>query len=480
MLIRAILVPLTYRQLKSMQEMQRLAPEINKLKEKYKDDKQRQQQEIMKFYQENKINPLASCLPLLLQLPVFISLFYMLRTDLKLDICGQQLREFYTRELHKPIVSNSQIPQSAVTTHAGHTVKGLSEIGCNMVAPGSAKFLFIPDITAKATGVALVVLILLYVGSQLASTFVATATADPNQRRLMLLLPRGLRGDPLPLSGRTARLLDHDEPVDGRPAAAHPPAHGPSATKARDVQGLLQRQAERRRSSRRSPAPAWARRMRPQRRERRIARRLRAAGAAAQEEETLGQAAMSDDEAAGGADPAEELDPVDALEELLEEIADGLGLEVEVEVESGRDALFGRLQGEDVGLFIGRHGQTIDAVQHLAQRIVFPEGPAAVRVVIDANGYRERRAEALRAEADDAADAAVRRGEPVELDPLPPFERRIVHEYLRERGDVETHSEGEEPEALSGGLAACSLTGARFTFFLTVKHTKLRGHDIAG
>ncbi len=187
-LIRAILVPLTYRQLKSMQEMQRLAPEMNKIKERYKEDKQRQQQEIMKFYQENKINPLASCLPLLLQLPVFISLFYMLRTDLKLDICGKQMREFYTRELHKPILTNSQIPQNSVKV-AGHTVKGLSEVGCNVVAPGSAKFLFIPDITAKATGIALVVLIVLYVGSQLGSTLIATATADPNQRRLMLLLP---------------------------------------------------------------------------------------------------------------------------------------------------------------------------------------------------------------------------------------------------------------------------------------------------
>src|SRR5271165_3367834 len=187
-LVRAVLVPLTYRQLKSMQEMQRLAPEINKLKEKYKDDKQRQQQEIMKFYQENKINPLASCLPLLLQLPVFISLFYMLRTDLKLDICGKQLKQHYTRELHRPIRFNSQIPEHAVKV-MGHTVKGLTETGCNVVAPGSAKFLFIPDITAKATGAALIVLIILYVGSQVASTLVATATADPNQRRLLLLLP---------------------------------------------------------------------------------------------------------------------------------------------------------------------------------------------------------------------------------------------------------------------------------------------------
>src|SRR5271165_239770 len=187
-LIRAVLVPVTYRQLKSMQEMQRLAPEMSAIKEKYKDDKQRQQQEIMKFYQEHKINPLASCLPLLLQLPVFISLFYMLRTDLKFDICGPQLRKYYSRELHRPITSNSQIPEHAVKV-MGKTVAGLTETGCNVVAPGSAKFLFIPDITFKATGVALVALLVLYVGSQLVSTMVATATADPNQRRLMLLLP---------------------------------------------------------------------------------------------------------------------------------------------------------------------------------------------------------------------------------------------------------------------------------------------------
>src|SRR6266436_6717996 len=98
-LIRAILVPLTFRQLKSMQEMQRLAPQIQALKAKYKDDKQRQQQEIMKFYQENKINPLASCLPLLLQLPVFISLFYMLKSDLKKHICGHSLNAHYPHYL---------------------------------------------------------------------------------------------------------------------------------------------------------------------------------------------------------------------------------------------------------------------------------------------------------------------------------------------------------------------------------------------
>jgi spoIIIJ-associated protein len=151
------------------------------------------------------------------------------------------------------------------------------------------------------------------------------------------------------------------------------------------------------------------------------------------------------DAEAVGADE-EELEPAELLEELLEEITAGLSLDVEVEVEEGEGVLRGRIVGEDVGLFIGRRGQTIDAVQLLAQRIVFPEGPSSTRVEIDADGYRERRAELLREDADDAADEALREGHPVELDPMPPSERRIVHEYLRERGGVETHSEGEEPK----------------------------------
>jgi len=140
-----------------------------------------------------------------------------------------------------------------------------------------------------------------------------------------------------------------------------------------------------------------------------------------------------------------EADPVEELEDLLAEIAEALELDVEVEVSMSDGELSGCLRGEDLGLFIGRRGQTIDAVQHLAQRIVYREGPSDVRVVIDADGYRERRAESLRANADDAADEVLRTGCHVELDPMPASERRIVHEHLRERGDVRTHSEGEEP-----------------------------------
>lgn len=148
----------------------------------------------------------------------------------------------------------------------------------------------------------------------------------------------------------------------------------------------------------------------------------------------------------GGAGSPERPDPRDLLRDLLEEIVDGLDLDAEVSVEESEGTLMGRVEGEDVGLLIGRRGQTIDAVQHLAQRIVFRGGSAEVRVVIDADGYRERRAEALRAMALEAVEDALTTGEAVELDPMPASERRIVHEFLRDRDDVGTHSEGEEPE----------------------------------
>lgn len=139
-------------------------------------------------------------------------------------------------------------------------------------------------------------------------------------------------------------------------------------------------------------------------------------------------------------------DPATVLQELLEEIVDSLGLDVNVRIEQSDGTLTGCIEGGDVGLFIGRRGQTIDAVQHLAQRIVFRGGSPGARVVIDADGYRERRAETLRSIALDAAEESLRAGQAIELEPMPASERRIVHEYLRERGDVETHSEGEEPE----------------------------------
>lgn len=171
--VRLVLLPLTIKQFKSMQSMSRLAPEIKALQQKYKDDKPRQQQEMMAFYKEHQVNPFGSCLPLLLQMPFFISLFYMLRKDLKVDICGDALME-------KGILGANHV----ILNH-----NALEKTTCDQVAPGSGEFLFIPDITNKATGWVLVILIVLYIGSQLASSVLMSVSADRNQRMLMIGLP---------------------------------------------------------------------------------------------------------------------------------------------------------------------------------------------------------------------------------------------------------------------------------------------------
>jgi YidC/Oxa1 family membrane protein insertase len=157
-LVRAALLPLTFKQFKSMQALASHAPEMKKLQDRYKHDKERLNQEMMKFYRENKINPFASCLPLLAQLPVFLALFYMLQDDLRLDICPR---------INPPGTEDPQPCGSG----------------------GAAEFLFIPDLTDKATGGVLITLIVLYVGSQLLSTVLMSTATDRTQRIIFLALP---------------------------------------------------------------------------------------------------------------------------------------------------------------------------------------------------------------------------------------------------------------------------------------------------
>ena len=104
------------------------------------------------------------------------------------------------------------------------------------------------------------------------------------------------------------------------------------------------------------------------------------------------------------------------------------------------------LEGDDLGLLIGRHGQMIDAIQHIAYRVAARGSNNRKRVVVDAAGYRERRAVALRAAGDQAAEAAVHDRRPVRLEAMTALERKVVHEHLKTRHDVETYSEGEEPD----------------------------------
>ena len=135
-----------------------------------------------------------------------------------------------------------------------------------------------------------------------------------------------------------------------------------------------------------------------------------------------------------------------SVREVLEQIAGTVGVDAEVRVEREAEGVVGEFVGEDLGLLIGHHGQTIDAIQHLAYRIAFRRTQEPLRVVVDAAGYRERRAVALRAAADQAAQAAVQDRRPVALDAMSALERKVVHEHLKSRHDVETYSEGQEPD----------------------------------
>jgi spoIIIJ-associated protein len=133
------------------------------------------------------------------------------------------------------------------------------------------------------------------------------------------------------------------------------------------------------------------------------------------------------------------------VQQVLQRIADAAGVEATVEVHEDSDGLIGEYFGQELGLLIGHHGQTIDAIQHLAYRISTRGAADRKPVTVDAAGYRERRAVTLRAAADQAAHDALQEHRPVSLEPMSPLERKVIHEHLKGRHDVETYSEGQEP-----------------------------------
>jgi len=161
-IVRVLIVPLTVKQIHSMQSLQAHAPEMKEIQKRYRHDKQRQQQELMRFYKENNINPMASCLPMLAQFPVFIALYFVLKHFSK----------------HPPC--NLPAPKG-------------EKAGAACVARGDFSWLghhFFPNIAANImshwSGYLLLVI---YVGSQLASTYFMSATAQKSQRVMMMILP---------------------------------------------------------------------------------------------------------------------------------------------------------------------------------------------------------------------------------------------------------------------------------------------------
>ena len=285
---------------------------------------------------------------------------------------------------------------------------------------GDAQFLFIPDLTNQANGWVLVVLIVLYVGSQLASTLLMSTTTDRTQRMIFLALPfffvlfviqfpAGLLVYWITTNVWT---IVQQAIVRKRLGPMRPPGAGAGVARRHDPQAqaaattTTRATARDRRATARTQGPegdvdAGDRRQRAEGPAQRAAAR-----AAAPQEEALREAPMSE----SGQRPE---DPVDRVRELLETVGDALGLDAEVEVEQTEEGIRGVLDGDDLGLFIGRHGQTIDAVQHLAFKIANRDGGrSGVRVVVDAAGYRERREQVLQRQADQAALDAVRGAPP--------------------------------------------------------------------
>ncbi len=138
-------------------------------------------------------------------------------------------------------------------------------------------------------------------------------------------------------------------------------------------------------------------------------------------------------------------DPAARVKAVLERILDSLGIDSEVEISEDEELIEARVDADEVGLLIGRHGQTIDAVQLICFQAAFQGIRERKRVIVDASGYRERRREALERRADRVSEEALSGDSAIELEPMSAAERRVIHEYLRERAGIETYSEGDEP-----------------------------------
>jgi spoIIIJ-associated protein len=139
-------------------------------------------------------------------------------------------------------------------------------------------------------------------------------------------------------------------------------------------------------------------------------------------------------------------EPAERVRAVVGRIVHAVGLRATIDIEESPDEIRATVNGDELGLLIGKHGATIDAVQHLAFRAAFRGEETRKQVTVDAAGYRGRREAALHRMADRAAAEALRYERAVELEPMRSPERKIVHTYLSERSDVDTHSEGDEPD----------------------------------
>lgn len=138
-------------------------------------------------------------------------------------------------------------------------------------------------------------------------------------------------------------------------------------------------------------------------------------------------------------------DPENPAKVFLESVVKEMGLNVSVKVSKNAECVYCEIEGPDTGTIIGKRGATLDAIQYLTSLVVNKEKPGYTRVIVDAENYREKREKTLEKLAFRLADKAVRTGKTVRLEPMNPYERKVIHTALQRRPEVTTRSEGEEP-----------------------------------
>ncbi|QOS81965.1 protein jag [Paenibacillus sp. JNUCC31] len=137
--------------------------------------------------------------------------------------------------------------------------------------------------------------------------------------------------------------------------------------------------------------------------------------------------------------------PYEEAAAFLKEVAAGMGLDVEVHIKKQRDGHIFNIAGEDLGMIIGRRGQTLDALQYLTNIVANRYSESFVRIVLDAENFRQRRRKTLEELAERLAGQAIRTGKEVVLEPMPPLERKVIHAKLQNNPQIKTYSKGEEP-----------------------------------
>jgi YidC/Oxa1 family membrane protein insertase len=414
-LVRVATIPLTQKSFKSMREMQKIQPQLKRIQEQYKDDQTKLQKEMMELYKSHGVNPFSGCAPMVLQIPIFVGLYNALLHAIELR--------------HAPFA------------------------------------LWITDLSSPerlmVAGVGIPVMTLVMGATMLVQQWLTPQQGDPTQRQMMTIMPVVFTF----MSSTSVRLVLYwlaatcsaspaapdaqNAEIAGDPMSQSRPKAARSTTRSLAARVSAHRA---RSSTSRTPELDPGRQLRRKARAYtgRSAIRSRAPGARRRRRGRFPETPAAElDVGRHRREPP--LEPQDRPPQpgrsrplgALGGGASGVDVAAPAAVPGDDGTWLFTIEGDGAGIVIGRHGQTLDAIEYLMSRIASHEAGNPVRISLDVEGYRERRQESLEQTARRAADKARGTGRPVALSPMSPRDRRVVHGALSEERGVTTRSQGE-------------------------------------